>query len=399
MTELTFKSPDQIASEYLLELKNLKSDVNDKQTDSDWFIKSKVYGGVVAGAYSDQRKVADDAFPQSARREALEKHSFVYFNEGLKQPTQSNGSALFTGATGSTVSAGIELIYDPNGNAYVTDEEKVIEQATGVLVSVQSVDTGQDQNLLDGAELTVQAPPAGVDSTATVTGGNLADGSDEETDQAAAERILARIREPIRGGTEGDYEQWALEASDAVTRATILRFPNGLGTVGVVITAGTTDIDSAIDNDEPIVIVPSTDLISEVKAYIDDLRPLTDCVRVFPPIEVAQDVEVKVRFAQGDKDTILSGQTKTQGELVEREVRRALYNHPVGGYKFGASGYVVASRIEEVIDLNLSTEPFTQGANPIVLDRQVLELSATGFNRTLLVNEAAIPGTITITEF
>ena len=381
--ELVFKSPSQIADEYLLHLKSLKSEVNDKQTDSDWFIKSRVYGGVVAGVYSDNRKIANDAFPQNARRDALERHLVVYFEEGFTQPTKSNGTALFTGATGSTVTEGLETTYTPNGNAYVTDEEKLIEQASGVIVSVQSVNTGQDQNLLEGAILDINSPPAGVDSTAAVTGGPISDGRNVESDQEAAERVLARIREPIRGGTEGDYEQWAIEADDSVSKATQLRFPNGLGTVGVVITAGTTDIDAAIDNGDPIIITPSDDVIQTVLDYLHTKRPTTDCVRVFKPIEIAQDVSVKARFSQGNKDTILAGETLTQGQLVQREVERALYKHPVGGVQFGASGFVVASHIEEVIDVNLSTDPHTVGSNPIVVDRQVSDLSATGVNRTL----------------
>ena len=397
--ELEFKSPDVIADEYLLHLKSLKPDINDKQTDSDWFIKSRVNGGIVAGVYSDNRKIADDAFPQLARRDGLDRHLFVHFNGSFTQPTESNGQALFTGATGSTVENGVELTYEPNGNSYVTDEEQIIEQASGVLVSVISIGTGQDQNLLEGAELTVNSPPAGVDSTATVSGGPLSDGRNVETDQEAAERVLDRIREPIRGGTEGDYEQWAIEADDSVTRATILRFSNGLGTVGVVITAGTTDINTAIDNGDPIIVVPSSDLIQKVRDYLNTKRPVTDCVSVLPPIEVGQDVTVKVRFSQGDKDTILAGQALTQGELVEREVTRALYSHPVGGVKFGVSGFVVASRIEEVIDLNLSVEPHTVGSNPIVIDRQVSDLSATGINRTVLANEVVIPGVLNIVEF
>lgn len=397
---LEFKSPQDVASEYLLHLKSLKPEVNTEQTDSDWYIKGNTIGGVAAGVYSDQRKIADDAFPQSARREALDRHLFVYFNDSFKQPTNSNGFVLVTGATGSFAAAGnLEFVYDVNGNSYVSNADVTIDAVTGTQVSVQSVGTGQEQNLLEGTVLSVSSPPAGFDSEAAVFGGPLADGSNVESSDEASARILDRVRDPVRGGTGNDYEQWALEADDSVTRATVLRYVNGLGTVGVVITAGTTDIDDAIDNGDPIVIVPSPQLIQTVKDYIDTLRPLTDCVRVLPPIEADQNVTVKVRFSQGDKDTILAGQTLTQGEIVQREVERALYKHPVGGYQFGASGYVVASYIEEVIDLNLSTLPHTQGATAIVVDRHVEDLSATGRNRVLLSNEAAIPATIDIVEF
>lgn len=396
---LEFRSPAQVADEYLLHLKSLRPEVNTDQEDSDWYIKGRVLGGIAGGIYSDQRRIADDAFPQSARREALERHLFVYFNDGFRQPTQSNGFVLITGATGTTVPAdSLELVYEPNGNIYSNTDEFTISQATGAKVPVQSVNTGQDQNLLEDSILTIGSPPAGIDSEATVIDGPLADGSDIESNEAASTRILDRIRDPIRGGTQNDYEQWALEADDAVTRATILRYANGLGTVGVVITAGTTDIDTAIDNGDPIVVTPSAALIQTVKDYIDTRRPITDCVRVLPPIEIAQDVTVSVRFSQGDSSTILAGQTLTQGEIVAREITRGLYRHPVGGYFFGASGFVVASYLEETLDQQLSTAPETIGALPIVTDRFVADLSASGRNRGLLTNEVVIPGTITVVD-
>lgn len=398
--DIEFKSPRQLANEYLLHLKSLKPSVDTKQEDSDWYIKGNVNGGLISGVYSDQRKIADDAFPQSARREAVERHLFVHFNDGFKQETKSNGFALVTGSTGSFANAGtIEFVYEPNGNTYTNTEDVTIDAATGTPVAITSINTGQSQNLLEDAELSLSSPPSGFDNVAIVFGGPLADGSNIESTEEASARVLDRVRDPVRGGTGNDYEQWALESSDSVTRASVLRYVNGLGTVGVVITAGTTDIDTAIDNDEPIVIVPSSQLISEVKSYLDTKRPVTDCVRVLPPIETDQEISVKVRFSQGTKDTILAGQTLTQGELVQREVRRALYKHPVGGFILGASGYVVASHIEEVIDLNLSTLPHTQGSNPIVVDRHVEDLSASGRNRVLLTNQAAVPSVINILEF
>lgn len=397
---LRFRSPSEVADEYLLHLKSLRPEVNTSQEDSDWYIKGRVLGGIAGGIYSDQRRIADDAFPQSARREALERHLFVYFNDGFRQPTPANGSVLITGATGTTVSAdSLELTYEPNSNTYSNTQEFMISQASGAVVPVTSIGTGQSQNLLEGSVLTVSSPPVGVNSEAIVFGGPLSDGSDIESNEEASARILDRIRDPVRGGTQNDYEQWALEADDSVTRATILRYANGLGTVGVVITAGTTNIDNAIDNGDPIVVTPSAQLIKTVKEYIDTKRPVTDCVRVLPPIETLQDVTVRVRFVQGDKDTVLAGQTITQGEIIEREVTRGLYRHPVGGYFFGASGFAVASYLEEVIDQQISALPETVGSLPIVIDRFVEDLSATGRNRVLLTNEVVIPGTITVVDF
>jgi uncharacterized phage protein gp47/JayE len=358
---IEFKTPDQVADEYLLNLKSLKPEVNTDQQDSDWWIRSRVVGGVASGIYQDQRKISDDAFPQSARREAIERHLITYFNTGFRAATQSQGDVKVDGTSGSTVAAGTEFIHEPTNNAYQATETVILDAATG-LVPVQSVSTGQAQNLLEGTTLKLSAPPVGINNSAVVFGGNIGDGRNEESNEEGAQRVLDRIRQPARGGTEFDYKLWATEASASVSSVSVRRYIQGLGTVGVYFTAGTTDIDQAIDNDQAIVRIPSDELVEEVALYIDALNPLTDCLHVLKPSEIAQDVEVHVTYKNGlNGNTILTGQTLTLNELVQREVKRVLYKLPIGGRVIGASGYILASEIEENIDLKLSASPLCRG--------------------------------------
>jgi hypothetical protein len=137
-----------------------------------------------------------------------------------------------------------------------------------------------------------------------------------------------------------------------------------------------------------------------VQEYIDIKKPLTDCATVLKPTPVSIDVTVKVRFVDGGLNTIPAGQQLTQEQLVVREVKRAIYKTPAGGRRFGASGFVVASEIEETIDFNLSSSPITVGAiGEFVTDRQVLNLSASGANRYVLETDLPEPGTITVELF
>lgn len=394
---IQFKTPTQVSQQYLLELKGLKPELNTDQEDNDWFIRSRVIGGVAAGIYADQRLLSNDAFPQRARRDAILRYLELYFQEGFEPATAANGVVGITGDPGSTITQGTEFLYEPNGNTYQATETIVLVGTTGQ-VEATSVATGQAQNLLAGAALTLPSAPNGIEGTAVVLE-SFSDAREEETIEQARARILARIREPLSVGRVSDYEQYALEASSSVVNSSVRRYPFGFGTVAVYITSGTTDIDAAVDNGDVINIIPSQNLIDTVQAYLDINRPVTDCVTVLPPTALPVDVDVRVRFAQGDASTILSGQTLTQGELVQREVKRALYKMPVGGRVFGASGYVVASEIEETIDVGLSAEPVSQGVLQILVDRQVLDLSLTGHNRLILPNEAPTPGTINILTF
>lgn len=397
---IEFKKPREVADEYLLTLKTLKPEVNVDQQDSDWWIRGQVVGGIVSGVYGDQKKIADDAFPQSARREALERHLETYFNAGFEPAQPADGTVLVTGATGSSVPANTEFLHEPTGNLYQSSDAVSLGAATSALVPVESVNTGQAQNLLEGTALKLQAPPAGINNSAVVSGGDIGNGRNEESEAEAAQRILDRIRFPAKGGTENDYKTWALESDPSVSSAAVRRFVYGLGTVGVYFTAGTTDIDEAIDNDQAITRIPSNALVDQTKKYIDDRNPLTDCLHVFKPSEIEQDVTVEVRWVSGVTGlTVPAGQTLTLKELVEREVKRALYKIPIGGRLIGATGFVLASEIEENIDQKLSDSPYQEGSiGSYVADRQVQDLSASGINRMVLSSEIVKPGTITVVE-
>lgn len=396
---MDFKTPQQIAAQYRLHLKTLKPEVNVEQRDSDWYIRSQVVGGVFSGIYADQRKIANDPFPQSARREAIEKHLVTYFGSGFTQPTQAVGTVRFTGIVGSSIPLGTQIEFTPNGNLYSTTQAAVIGGGGFVDVPVLSVDTGQIQNLLSGTSLSLPSPPGGINSTA-ITVGEISDGRDVETTDQAAQRILTQVRTPLAGGKVNDYIQFALAADPAVTSANVIRFPFGFGSVAVIITAGTTDIDAALDAGDPVVVIPSPSLIQTVQDYIETQNPITDCAVVLSPASVPIDVTVNVRYLSGDNSTIISGQTLTQEQLVRREVQRAIYKTPPGGRQIGSSGFVLASEIEEILDINLSSDPFTLGQKAQILrDRQVMDLSATGPNRFILGNQVAIPNTITVVEY
>lgn len=393
------KTPQQVAQEFLTHLAGLKPDVDVSLTDSDWWVKAQALGGVAAGIYADQALLANDPFPQSARADAIAKHLKTYFtapNDTFIPAQPAVGFVAVTGTIGTPITVGLQFLYQPNGNSYLATSGFTMA-ATSALVPVQSVGTGQVQNLLSGAALFVPSPPSGLSSNAAASG-DLAQGRDQESIPQAAARVLSFIQEPPAGGTVADYVRFAQQADPSVVGVSVLRYSNGFGTVGLVITAGTSDIDQAIDNGEPVVVVPTADLIQKVQDYVETVCPLTDCVTVVGPSSLAVNVTAKVSFASGDGNTILPGQTLTQAQLVQREIQRALYKTPPGGRLLGGVGYVVASDIEAQVDSKLSDEPHATGTLPILLDRQIT-ITGGSPNLPIASTQVPIPGTITVTWF
>lgn len=403
---LLIKTPSQIADEYLANLKVLRPAINTDQKDSDWWVRGQVTGGTVAGAYADVRKTSNDAFPQSARHEALEQHLIFYFGSGFIAATQSQGNVSVSGTSGAAVSGGQVFTHTVSGNQYKAVSGVILAGPTGT-VPVISILTGQNQNINAGSALTLSPPPVGINaaavvlpSSATNPTSGLTDARDDETDEEAATRILLRVRNKLRGGAIADYKQWAIESDPSVVSSNVIRFPFGLGTVLVVISAGTTDIDTAIDTGTTVSLLPSNALLSTVLNHIRSVNPLTDCVSVSGPNVASIDVTAKVRFASGTVSTIIPTLGITQGAAVVREINRAIYKTPIGGYLLGGNGFVVLSQIEDTIDSNLAANGIITGLKQqITIDRLISNLAASGANRMILPTEIALPGTITVTDF
>ena len=392
---------DQVFQQYRAYLLGLKPQANVDQEDSDWWIRGQVIGGVVSGVYSEIDTVALDAFPQNARREALLRWIFAYFDQTNFLPaTAAVGNVVLTSTvTGTAVAAGLQLQYGANGNLYATVENATTDNTNQATVGIQSVNAGQAQNLIPGTVLNITSPPAGINATATVDTAGLNDGTDEENETRAATRVLTRMRASARGGNTNDYKSWALAADPSVTAASIIRYPVGPGSVAVVITAGTTDIDTALDNNEAITLIPSADLVTLVQEYIDNVAPVTDCPFVYGAIQLTVNVSVSAHFITGNASTILAGQTLTQGQLLQREVQRAIYKTGPGGriLSGGTQGYVLKSEIEDTIDARLGSNAVTSGETlQIVADRNVADLSLTGPNLAISAIQVPVPGVITV---
>lgn len=376
---LDYKNPSEVAADYIQVLEALQPQIAPVQSDSTWWISGQVLGGVVSGLYADQQAVDGDIFPQTARLAALQRMLVTYGLAPQIQPQPADGNILVNGTLGTVYTAGLQFQNISTGNVYQATSGVTLTGSTGFLPAV-SVATGSNQNALPGTPLVVLNPPAGSTTAASIIA--MSDGRDLETQQEIATRVLARIQFPPQGGTVTDYEAWAFAADPSVTSANIVRFVYGPGTVGVYISAGTTNISEAVTEGIPIVRVPSTALVAEVQAYINTQNPITDCAHVFAVQEVAVDVTVNVALTAGlSLTSVVQGQTLSCSGLIVQEISRALYLIPAGGRQIKGEGYVLKSELEEALDVQLGNTIYDTGAlAQIILDRTINDLSATGPN-------------------
>lgn len=148
--------------------------------------------------------------------------------------TAITASAHEYGSTQTPVIAGaVETDYNGTKSITVVDDTTFTYEitttptspATGTITStddmasltVESVDFGKDNNLASGTQLTFTSPIAGVDDTAIVQFGEVAGGTDLETDEDLRIRIIDAYQNPIAHFSENDITAQAKKVA-GVTR-------------------------------------------------------------------------------------------------------------------------------------------------------------------------------------
>lgn len=229
----------------------------------------------------------DQIFSSSAAEQWLERHGFEL---GLTRApaTKALGTATFPATSGTVVPAGLVLTRG-DGLVYVTLATATAAGST-VTVSVEADLAGDAGNLAAGETLardaTVSLPSLAAQGAvdAATDGSGLSGGADREALESFRARVLARKRNPPRGGSASDFEAWAHEALPVVRGVYVDSFLDEQRAVWVAFTV----------TDQPDGI-PTAGQVAIVQAYLDDpvRRPVT--ARVFVMAPIAEPVAVTVR--------------------------------------------------------------------------------------------------------
>lgn len=203
----------------------------------------------------------DRAFATTAKGEDLDKVG--QDNDVIRKPAQAAKVLVtITGNKDIVVSTGMQISYADL--IYSSIENKQIPEEGFVDVLFQCQTTGTIGNIPAGVQFDVVSQVYGLKSAIAKAAGY--DGFDTEDDESYRERILAKIRSEASSGNAAHYKQWAEEIT-GVSKALIKPLAYGNGTVGVRI--------ATPDNQ-----TPSAELIKEVKAHIDEEKPIGATVTV-----------------------------------------------------------------------------------------------------------------------
>ncbi|QXH53210.1 baseplate J/gp47 family protein [Pseudomonas fakonensis] len=243
---------------------------------SDAEVLARVFAAASYGRYGQQAYIADQILPDTADEDTLRRMARARLKRDRLPAVAANGPVLFTGAANAPIDAGVLLQRD-DGVQF-----KVVTGGPVGALEVVAVDAGQLGNTEPGTVLRLVSPVLSVNETATVAAPGIAGGTEQETLEALRARVIRSYRVIPHGGSQSDYETWALEVP-GVTRAWIVRHWMGAGTVGVFFVR---------DNDvDPI---PTPEACAVVQAYIEQERPVTAELYVLAPVEKPVQYQIKV---------------------------------------------------------------------------------------------------------
>lgn len=236
--------------------------------------------GALHGLYGALIERSKQHVPTTATATDLERWAGLW-GVARKQPTQADGAATATGASGVLIPADTRL-QSAAGVAYTVDADVTTAGGTASL-AITAVDAGANGNQPAGAVLSWVNPPSGLAATVTVGPDGLGGGADLETDDGLRARLEQRIQAPGHGGNAEDYRSWALSVGP-ITRAWVFPLYSGAGTVRIYVA-----------NDAYVgATLASAGDVSDVQAYLDSVKPVTATVTAVAPTATPVDYTLSI---------------------------------------------------------------------------------------------------------
>lgn len=233
----------------------------------------------LAKFYIEQQDLVNMAFVKNGYFNYLDAKCEEY-GISRKQGTKSVGEVVFTGENGTLISNGAMLFVDDL--YFVVLNDAIIAENQAELV-VEALEVGKQYNLLANTRLTLTEPINGVNDIYVKS--NFENGTDIESDEDLRERFFTTIKKSYTSGNVAHYEMWTLEV-DGTGACKVYPLKNGNGTVEIVIT--NSDMLGA-----------SSELIENVKANIEEKRPIGASVTVVSATEKAINVSATIRLIKG----------------------------------------------------------------------------------------------------
>lgn len=203
-------------------------------------------------------------------------------------PARKSTAGRVRGTLAATANLDEELVHIPSGLRFKLASSVTIPAGLYQDADIVAIDTGSATRLVAGEVLDFVNTPANIETKVVLQKALDEDGFDVEPYGAYRRRMLNVFSDPAAGGTQSDYERWALEVPGiAMAKA----YPNraGFGTVDVAILhAGSGSAR-----------IPSAGTVATVLTYLKTKAPAhvagtPGALRVLTGIEDQETIEITI---------------------------------------------------------------------------------------------------------
>jgi len=176
---------------------------------SDAYLMASAFAVQMEGVEAQAEQTALDILPDTASAEALDRHAFV---DGIARRAGFTARATVTITSGVastfTIPAGTRMSFS-DGTPYVVESASVTTSGgpPSGTINVRAIEAGIAGTRTVGDVLTFATAPSGLNPTGTVAS-ILRQGTDAESDEDFAARIIARRRERPGSGNRADWASW-----------------------------------------------------------------------------------------------------------------------------------------------------------------------------------------------
>lgn len=258
----------------------------------------KVYQAIVAAQ--------DTMFVNTSTGRWLDKRGAEYAIH-RKEGTYADGICTFTGQKNALIPAG-SVCSTLSGLIFIVQEDCIIGENGTVDVDVKAQEIGGKYNVLPES---ITILPVNISGVSGVTNKEkILGGSDVETDDDLAKRILEKLQKPATSGNVFHYRQWAKEVN-GVGEVKVFPLDNGAGTVTVMPITNTGRS-------------PNSEILRKVKENIEQNRPIGATVTVTAPTEKIIAIDAVLTISPSTTiDTVKTEYEKSFQEYIRNTAFRS----------------------------------------------------------------------------
>lgn len=297
VTEITVRDPVTIRDDILRTIRagliNAGVASPNVTPGSDYYIIATALANECAVVEANSAIAVDELLVDTATGENLDRLLSTY---GLSRRLAggSVGTCTLESSSVTTVTSGTYLV-DPSGLRYQVTVGGVY--SNGDDIPIAAVDTGFATNLEADTTLRWVSPPAFSASTAVVGSGGLVNGTDEEDDEAARQRLAELLSNPPTSGNWSHCNLITEESDPSVQKSFCYPAVYGAGTMHLAVTAAPTATNKSRE-------VDSTKLSGVIDPYVRENLPegVNEGVYITTVRDLALDVALRMALpsaAQG----------------------------------------------------------------------------------------------------